>query len=118
MDSPDSVPSDSADAYVALIQKQIRHLSEQVMEGQIVEAVVPLPSGVQIVANSFGAHNPGVIKINGCDANGNEVCLLAHKSTLQVLLRTAGANAANKPQVNFQTPESDQSGDLTFNETA
>jgi hypothetical protein len=119
MDSPeDPAPaSELADAYVALIQKQMKHLSEELGEGMSIDAFVPVPGGGQIHVTWFGFHNPDMIKITGLDADGNDVCLLAHKSTLQVILKKVN-QVDQKPQVSFQLPSAPRENQDVFDETA
>jgi hypothetical protein len=113
MDLPEDSISETADAYVAFIQKQMNHLSEDLRDGQDIEVVVPLPNGNQITATWFGYHNPDIIKINGQDAQGMDVCLLVHKTKLEVLLRKVNLNRNAKSDVNFQQFEEQSSALLS-----
>jgi hypothetical protein len=118
MDFPENPNSESADAVVALIQKQMHQLSEELGPGQSIEAVVPAPGGGKIFVTWFGHHNPDFIKITGLDADGSDVCLLAHKNTLQVLLKKVNNESETGPQVSFQTPEMASASQITFDESA
>ena len=118
MDFPENPVSESADAYVALIQKQMKRLSEELAEGQEIEAIVPLANGTQVHVTAFGYHNPDMIKLLGIDADGHDVCLLAHKNTLQVVLRRVSIHSEAKPQVTFQTPDLEPSNEISLDETA
>jgi len=102
MDSPENSISDTADAYVAFIQKQMNRLSNELMDGQEIEVLVPLANGSQVVASWFGFQNPDILMINGQDSDGCDVCLLVHKSKLQVLLRKVNLSRGQKSPVNFQ----------------
>lgn len=104
MDSPENSISNTADAYVAFVQKQMNLLSNELMDGQEIEVLVPLANGNQVVASWFGYQNPDIIKINGQDSGGCDVCLLIHKSKLQVLLRKVSLSQSQKSAVDFQPP--------------
>ncbi len=118
IDFPENPASQTADACVALIQQELQRLVQEYGEGQDVEVVVALAGGGQIVVTWFGYHNPDIIKLSGIDASGNDVCLLAHKNTLQVVLRRATNSAQPKPPITFQQPGEMPLDQLSFNETA
>jgi hypothetical protein len=107
-----------SEACVAWVQKQLQILNDSLGAGQSIEAVIPLADGSQIVANAFGYCNPDLIKINGVDSDGNEVCLILHKSSFQVLFRAANQGPEIKPQIAFQDPSQNQPQQILFNETA
>ena len=57
MDPSERANSDSAEAYVAQIQKQIQRLTEEMPSGQTLDAIIPLANGTQIKAVRFGAES-------------------------------------------------------------
>ena len=60
MDLPEDSMADTADAYVAFIQKEMNRLSGELMDGQDIQVVVPLANGNQVVASWFGFQNPDI----------------------------------------------------------
>ena len=118
MDSPENTASELADACIALIQQQMVRLSEEMAEGQEIEAIVPLADGGRILVTCFGFHNPDLIKITGIDGEGNDVCLMAHKNTLQVVLRRVNSRPEGRPQIAFQMPDAGSPREVSLDETA
>ena len=118
MDSSENPVSDLAEAFVALIQKQMKKLADELADGQTVEAIVPLANGGRINASWFGYHNPDMVKITGVDADGNDVCLLAHKNTVQVMLRKTPVGQEVKPQIAFQLSPQPVSSEMPFDQIA
>ncbi len=118
MDLPENAASAQADAYVALVQKQMKRLSEELAEGQEIEVIVPIANGGQVFVTWLGYENPDMIKVTGMDADGKDVCLLAHKNTLQVLLRRSNIQSEAKPQTTFQLPSSNEPKEISLDETA
>ena len=109
--------ADTADAYVAFIQKEMNRLSGELMDGQDIQVVVPLANGNQVVASWFGFQNPDIIKINGQDSEGCDVCLLVHKSKLQVVLRKVSLSRGQETPISFQLPgeeNEDESGGISL----
>lgn len=102
---PEATTAQSAETYVATVQRQIQFLHEQLGEGQTVEAVVCMSDGSPLFVNHFGFENPDLLKLIGTDADGHEVCYIAHKSSLQIMLRKTKPRVEVNPQVAFQGPE-------------
>lgn len=104
--------ADSADAYVAFIQKEMNRLSGELMDGQEMQVVIPLTNGNQVVATWFGFQNPDIIKINGQDSEGCDVCLLVHKTKLEIVLRKVSLSSGQKTPLSFELPGEDAVSEL------
>lgn len=108
--------SDTSEVYVAWVSQQLQQFSESAPEGQTVDALIPLEDGSLFTATAFAFQNPDLIKVNGTDANGNEVVLLTHKSRFQVVLRKTQPRPEVKPEAAFQ--EQEASRQILFDESA
>lgn len=101
---PNHGASEPAEAYIAFVQQQLQQLNGDLVDGQALEVMIPLATGERLIVSSFSFHNPDLIKVHGRDKDGNDMCLVAHKSTLQVVLRRVGKRNDVNPEVAFQDP--------------
>lgn len=115
---PQNGASEPAEAYITFVQQQLQRLNDDLVDGQALEALVPLANGDRLIVTSFGFHNPDLVKINGTDKDGNDMCLVAHKNTLQVVLRRLKNRQEVKPEVAFQDPAANQPKQILFEGTA
>ena len=83
-----SIPVDHsmADWYHERIELQIKELSKEIDSKSEIIATVVLNDGSRIQATWFGYHNPNMLVIDGIDASGNEVRILAPHTNIQIIL--------------------------------
>jgi len=78
---------DLASTFYDRLEEGIKDFETNTVEDEHIEAHVVLSNGETIVAYDFGYHNPNLFYIWGLDSQGNEVSVLAHVSTVQVVMR-------------------------------
>lgn len=104
-----------ADTFHDRIEAQIKDYTETLADGEDLLIQVVLLNGSSIFPAWFGYHNPSMIVIDGVDGKGNEVRMLAHQESVQILM-TKIPRVENVPrktigfQVKTEDIDADQSG--------
>jgi hypothetical protein len=116
--TPELSDSTSSETYISWVQQQVQQINDSLGDGQGIQAIVPMPGGADVIATAFGFLNPDLIKINGTDHQGNETCVLMHKSRFQLVIKKVNQGPEINPQLAFQSPGADQAKQVLFDQSA
>lgn len=76
-----------AKKFLKQLDTALRDKANRLSEGQRIDALVTLPSGIEIAVSNIGAFEPSMIIVDGVGSDGNKYHLITHLNAFHLILR-------------------------------
>jgi hypothetical protein len=92
-----------ADTFYDRLRHHIEEFQKNLKEDEQLAIYSYAGPNEPILITDIGYHNPFLINLFGTDSKGNECCVLAHMSSIQLVLKIEKASPEERKEIGFLT---------------